>query len=316
MLKDRFQSLFTALYSLIRRDIRTKGAILAVAIILWFSINLEKDFETTIQIPIKITNLKKGRVLLNSIPTFADVTIRGKGKVLFFSSIAKSLYFELDLSNLLNKKSFKINQSQFVNQSSENIKLISIQSPREVDVELDAYRAKFVPVVLRSFYTLLPGYLPSGKLKVNPESVFVSGPLAKVRQIDTLYTEAIVDSNLYKDWKINARLVLSDTSAITYSHKKVKVFQKISKKGTNSFKCLVQLLNAPENREIVIDPVSVSIDVFGPVDDLYELDQNDFTITANYLQLNEFDKTIKIEIKSDVKTEWKISDEFIKVIEL
>ncbi len=316
MIKERVQTILTAVYSLIRRDIRTKSAILAVAVILWFSINLEKDFETTIQIPIKITNLKKGRVLLNSIPRVANVTIKGKGKVLFFSKIASSLYFELDLSNLLHKKTFKINQSLFVNQSSEEIKLVSIQSPHNVDVELDAYRVKYVPVVLRSFYTLEPGYLPSGKIRITPESVFVSGPLAKVREIDSLYTEAIVDSSLNKDWKFNANLLLPDTSAVTYSHKTIQVFQKISKKGTNSFKCLVQLINAPENKEIVIDPVSVSIDVFGPVDTLYDLDQNDFTITANFLQLNEFDKTIKIEVKTDVKSEWNISDEYIKVIEL
>lgn len=316
MLKDRFSAIIYFIFGLIRRDIRTKGAILLVGIILWFSINLEKNFETTVSVPIRIINLKKGMIALNSIPKTVKVIIKGKGKELFFSDIAEFMYFEIDLSNVSNKKNFKINKSIFVNNSSENIELISVLQPLNVEVELDFLKTKFVPVVVRSFYTLKIGYLSSGKTKIIPESVLVSGPLGKVKKITCLYSEEFIDSNLTKNWNKTVKLLLPDTPAISYSHSSVKIMQKISKKGTNSFKCLVRVINAPENKEIVTDPVSVVIDVFGAVDDLYNIDQKDFSITADFLKLNEFDKTIPIEVKTEILQEWKISDEFIKVVEL
>ena len=315
MAKERFTKLLRIIYTIFRKDFRTKAVIFIIGFILWVNINLEKEFETNVQIPIKLTNKKQQRTLLDTIPSMARIKIRSKGKSIMATNLAEKLYFELDLSGVDKKKIFILNPDIFYNKTSSEIELISVQYPQNVNIVLDSLVRKKVPIELKTSYTIASGHVTTGNFRQNPDSVTVSGPLKKVTKIKKLYTETRIDSNLSNDYNISVPLILQNKDIIRYSHESVNLFQKIAIKGSNVFKAPIIIVNAPSNRKVMITPISVEIKVFGPVNELQEISAEDFIIKIDYNQINKEDMTAKIISETNIKVKWNISNEKVKVIE-
>lgn len=315
MTKEKFTKLLKVIYTIFRKDFRTKAVIFTIGFILWFYINLEKDFETNVQVPIRLTNKKSQRTLLDTISSMAHIKIKSKGKSIMATNLAEKLYFELDLSGVDKKKTFFLDPDIFYNKTSFEIELISVQYPQKINVVLDSLVRKKVPIELKTNYTLASGYVTTGGFSQEPDSVIVSGPLKKVTGIQKLYTETRIDSNLSNDYNISVPLVLQNKATIQYSHKSVNLFQKIAIKGSNVFKAPIIITNAPSNRKVMTTPISVEIKVFGPVNELQKISAEDFVIKIDYNQINKEDMTAEIISETDVKVKWNISNKKVKVIE-
>lgn len=299
----------------IRKDFRIKAAIFFIGLILWFNINLENDFETNVDIPIKLAKMKPRHTLLNSIPEYARVKLKSQGKALIFLDYNSSLYFELDLSQVSNSKIFKLDPVSFINTTSNNIELLSVQSPKFVEVEIDTMISKYVPVILRQKFKTKPGYTITGKFYQNPESVQVWGPLKKIERITRLFTETKKDLILDKDYKASLQIINENDKTIKYSAEKVDLYQKIVRLGSNTMKILIRKQNVPPGKKFLIDPVYVDLVLSGPVSELQKISEEDFSVYVNYLEIDRLQMNVEIKTDTNVDLDWKISTKTAKVIE-
>ncbi|NOR44317.1 MAG: hypothetical protein GQ534_01935, partial [Candidatus Delongbacteria bacterium] len=257
MNSNRIINIFKYIYSAFRKDVRTKFIFFIIGIILWLNINLEKDFETNIVIPIKITNLPTNKTLLNPIPQFAKIKVRSKGKALIMTDTKNSLFFEIDLSTKKDTIVQRLNSDLFVNLTSNELEPLFIFYPQEVIVVLDDLLEKKVPVNSNSKYTLAPGYVTSGDFKQRPDSIKISGPAKKVKLINNVQSHRDIAEDLITDYSKNVSLILRDTNSIRYSTHSVSLFQKIVRKGFYTFKVPVNILNEPAGQNTIINPVAI-----------------------------------------------------------
>lgn len=307
-------NIFKYIYTSFRKDIRTKFIFFVIGIILWLNINLEKDFETNIVIPIRITNLPSNKTLLNPIPKLAKIKVRSKGKALVMTNTKNSLYFEIDLSSKADTVIQRLNSDLFVNLTSNELEPLFIFYPQEIIVVLDDLLEKKVPIITNSKYTLSPGYVVSGDFKQKPDSVIVSGPAKKVKFINTVLSKKDFSIELTTDYSKDISLILKDTNSIRYSTNKVSLFQKIVRKGFYTFKVPVKILNEPSGQNTIINPVAIEIEISGPVNELQRIKAKDFIITADLKNIDEISDTVPLTIETGVELEWAAKTRVAKII--
>ncbi|MBN2789314.1 MAG: YbbR-like domain-containing protein [Candidatus Delongbacteria bacterium] len=302
------------IYASFRKDIRTKFIFFIIGIILWLNINLEKDFETNIVVPIKVTNLPSNKTLLHPIPQLAKIKVRSKGKSLVMTDIKNSLYFEIDLSSNKDTVIQRLNSDLFVNLTSKELEPLFIFYPQEVVVVLDDLLKKKVPVKCNTKYTLAPGYVFSGKFKQDPDSIIISGPEEKVRLINNVQTKLDISEQLTTDYSKNVNLILRDTNSIKYSRKTVSLFHRIVRKGFYTFKVPVKIVNKQLNQNVIVNPVAVEIEISGPVNELQKINSKDFVILADLNNIDEISETVPLTIETGIELEWIAKTKVAKII--
>lgn len=298
----------------VKKNFITKLVFFILSIILWFYINLQKEFETIINIPINVSNIQKGKTLLHPVPAQAKMKIRSKGKALLMSDFNNEIFLEIDASGFSDSVNVRMNTDQFINTSDKDLEALTIYQPLEVILQFDKLLIKKVPIVLNSDFTLMPGYLTTGKFIMDPESVTVSGPESKVRHIDKIASIKDVQKDLNKDYSAKLALILNDSSSIKYSFKKVSLYQQIVRKGITMFKAPVKVINKPGKMNLLIDPIAVEINVTGPVNELQLVSSDDFAATADASKLDRASNKIPLKITSEVKLEWNCSSDKVKAI--
>ncbi|HAQ61609.1 TPA: hypothetical protein DCR49_06375 [Candidatus Delongbacteria bacterium] len=299
----------------VKKNFITKIIFFALSLVLWFYINLQKDFETILNIPINIANIQKGKTLLNPIPSHVRMKIRSKGKALLMSDFNNEIFLEIDASGFADSVNVRLSTDQFVNTSNKDIDPVSIYQPVELIIQFDRLEIKKVPVVLNAEIDLKSGYLKTGKYTQQPESVLVSGPEAKVKNIKEIESVKIVKKDLDKDFSEKISLLLQDSASIKYSSKTVSVFQMIVRKGVTTFKTPVQILNKSDKINLIIDPVAIDINVTGPVNELHMISSGDFIVTADVSKLDKASNKIPLKIKSEIKLEWESEINEVKAIQ-
>lgn len=316
--KSRNQALKDIILFLInsvRKSFVTKIVFFALSLVLWFYINLQKDFETVLNIPINIANIPKGKTLLNPVPAFVRMKIRSKGKALLMSDFNNEIFLEIDASGFTDSVNVRLSTDQFVNTSNKDIDPVSIYQPVEVIMQFDRLEIKKVPVVLNALIDLKPGYLRTGRFIQQPESVLVSGPESRVKNIKHVESVKIVKKDLDKDFSEKIPLLLPDSAIIKYSSKTVSASQMIVRKGVTTFKTQVKILNKSDKINLIIDPVAIDINVTGPVNELHMISSGDFIVTADVSKLDKTSNKIPLKIQSEIKLEWESEINEVKAIQ-
>ncbi len=307
-------NIFKYIYASFRKDIRTKFIFFIIGIILWLNINLEKDFETNIIIPIRITNLPANKTLLSPIPQLAKIKVRSKGKSLLMTDTKNSLFFEIDLSSKSDTVVQRLNSDLFVNLTSNELEPLFIFYPQEIVVVLDDLLEKRVPIISNSRYTLAPGYVTSGDLIQIPDSLIISGPARKVELINSVQSHRDIASDLITDYSKDIGLILRDTNSVKYSIRSVSLYQRIVRKGFYTFKVPVKILNEPVGQNTIINPVAVEIEISGPVNELQKITAKDFIISADLEKIDEISEMVPLTIETEIKLDWDTKTNKVKII--
>ena len=312
--KNALKDFIVFLINSVKKNFITKLVFFALSLILWFYINLQKDFETIVNIPINVSNIQKGKTLLYPIPSHVRMKIKSKGKALLMSDFNNEIFLEIDASGFSDSVNVRLTTDQFVNISTRELDPVSIYQPLEVIVQFDRLLIKKVPVILKAEYSLQPGYVRTGKFIMEPESVIVSGPESKVKNIKSV--ESIIKSNreLNTDYSEKIDLILNDSTSVKYSHNSVSVFQMIVRKGITTFKIPVTIMNKPDKVNMIIDPAVLDVIVIGPVNELQSINSGDFSVTADAAELDRSTNKIPVRIKSGVNLEWNCSTNEVKAI--
>ncbi len=310
-----FKDIIVFLINSVRKNFATKIIFFALSLVLWFYINLQKNFETVLNIPISISNIPKGKTLLNPVPSHVRMKIRSKGKALLMSDFNNEIFLEIDASGFTDSVNVRLSTDQFVNTSNKDIDAVSIYQPVEVIIQFDRLEIKKVPIVLNAEIDIRPGYLRTGKFIQQPESVIVSGPESKVKNIKHVESVKIFKKDLDKDLSEKISLLLPDSASIKYSSRTVSAFQMIVRKGVTTFKTPVKILNKPDKINLIIDPVAIDINVTGPVNELHMINSGDFIVTADASKLDKSTNKIPLKIISEIKLDWESAVNEVKAIQ-
>lgn len=209
---------------------KIKIVVLTLAVLIWFFVVTENDYEYMVDVPVNVLNLPDGKVILNDIPRTSKIKVQGSGKALIALSVGGGARVALDISEVEKSKNFILTPKDiFFSRASGSIRAKEIISPDSITVTVDNFKGKRVPIVPKIKVITAPGYTVVGEIELNPDSVLITGPESLVSGVNELYTQGAEHTDLRFDLKELIPLAPLPSNKINALKYQIEIFFSYSK---------------------------------------------------------------------------------------
>ena len=255
----------------VREVRRERVAVFAIAYImaisLWFIVNLNGDYNTTINIPLEPGTIPKDMALVEGLPEFVQVEVSGDGwkLVALYNNPPK---VPIDIAegevNLFDqvRQRFSIEQ---------DVSVIKVQ-PFIVNIGLEPKISKKIPITLASEISFVPRYGLVSEKRISPDSLVITGATSQIAAInawiipDTLVLENIQeDINLLVPINSTNRLIIPSVSETNFT-------AQVSEFTEGEVTVYIKTQDLPRGQVINYNPSSVSIRFDIPIEQYNQIE--------------------------------------------
>jgi len=263
-----------------------------LAFLLWVFIVSSENYEMVMSVPIEVRNLNEQKALREKVPEFADVRFKGTGRMLLKTSLLKGFYRDfklvLDLDRISDEYEFVLNEyyrtypQKIVIPNEFEIQYIEIESPREIQISLDEYAVKTVPVISQIVIETAPGYVLVGSDILVPSQIEIAGPreiiddISSVNTIQDTVTGALTDISRYIGFD-------SPYQQLQFSTPEVRLdidIQALSERIISEVQ--VDVINVPNNYRVFVSPHTVSLTIVGGINFIQDVNPDDILLTIDF----------------------------------
>ncbi len=256
---------------------------LIFALLVWISVNLGNQFQTVVEVPVRIENLPPDRALAVPLPTHVRFTVQGTGWQLVNTLLSPNLHYLIDFQYLSRKDILYTSRelNERVNLSKDL--LIFGTSPETVLVRLDEKLTKTVPIIPTVDAVFRDGFGIVGRINSSPDSIVLQGARSLLNRIDRWTTERIVLQDI--NAPVSVEMPLRDTLSFEVERNAATAHvtfdvQPIAEKTIDDVE--VEIVQVPGNRNVVLIPPKISIIVRSGVNKIAGLTAKDFQAFIDY----------------------------------
>ncbi|PWN05825.1 CdaR family protein [Rhodohalobacter mucosus] len=270
-----------------------------IAMGLWFMVNLSREFNITVEVPIQLVNLPENLALSSDIPEHASVNVTGEGWNLlpvYTNPPRISIAAEARQINL---------NEQVRNQMGafSNLNILQVD-PVVITIETEEKASKRVPVVssvqldFRSQFGLLQD--PA----LEPDSVTVTAATSRLDEIDSWQTVQTGFDDINRSFEETIQLESAESN-ISVEPTEVTLRVDVSEYTEAEARIPVRTRNLPAGKAVTYNPSSVTVRFDVPIE-LYSDVQGTRPFSV-YVDYEELERDTTGFITPQVE---KISDEF------
>lgn len=261
---------------------------LIASVLIWFLINLSKEYETSLKYVVGYQELAQDRILQEEPTEEINVLVKGSGFKLFLANFSeKKVTFKTDR---LSKKSkndyyFLTNQQrvEIQKQLKSGLRLVQILQDT-IHLKIGSLASKKVPVLLDVDIRYEVGYNKIDMIKVTPDSILISGPELQLKEIKNVQTSRLeldaVSKNIHKN--INLKQPVGNKIKISTSVVKVDVFVDKFTEGELEVPVIVE--NLPPEALLNIYPKKVKVIYKVGLKNFNKVSVKSFKVSCDYQQ--------------------------------
>jgi len=247
-------------------------------------LNLTYEIERTI--PVKLS-VNKPFAVANRLPLNLEVKIKGRGWTLLrlFTSFAMDFNYEV---KAVSNDQIIVLTKPYLNDvvvSGQNLTITYVK-PETLFVKIGVYSEKYVKVLPSIDVECREAYQTVGKPVLEPDSILIGGSTLIIGPLKSVYTEFKRYHNINAN--ISDVIGLSDTlsNIIWRSHDKVKLNVRVELTAEKEFRNVeVRIPNVPEDREVLLIPQLISLQLKGGVNQLASMDNSSILVTVDFNEL-------------------------------
>lgn len=259
-----------------------KLALLLMAIFLWFFVVTSREYDQVINVPIRLTNLKEGKVFLEDPPSHAEVRFRGKGTSLLLLGLFGDVHLGLNLSTINYFYDFQTRLDQVKWAPGIAVQIMEILGPDTVHIRLDDEIER--PVKVKPMLAVSPAqeHMVIGPMETAPDSVLVRGPESIVKHLDYIPTQVKRVENA--TGPVNARLDLipPEQGKISLDPPSVRISINVERIRTREILAVpVHVIHCLPNKPGFSKPLTVDIKVRGPKSFVDELNRDKVMVSVS-----------------------------------
>lgn len=256
---------------------------LIFSFLVWISVNLGNLFKTTIEVPVKIENLRPEQAIAVPLPGTVRFTIQSSGWQLLNTLLTPNLYYTIDFSTLSRNNilftSRELNER--VNLASSILVLAT--APETVIVRLDERISKTVPITPVMNISYREGFGIVGRFTIKPDSITLSGARSLLSKIKDWKTSSMALTDINAPVTMN--ILLSDSLRFEIDRPDTAVsisfdVQPIAERTIDEIP--IEILQVPDNKNVVLIPPKISIIVRSGVNNVSNLSSKDFQAYVDY----------------------------------
>jgi hypothetical protein len=231
-----------------------------IAMALWFMVNLSREYNITVQVPIQLVNLPDNLALSSDVPGYASVNISGEGWNLI------PVYTNPPRVNL-SAESRQINLNDQIRGQMgafSNLNIVQVD-PTSITIETEEKATKKVPVVLRVELDFRSQFGLVQDPLLDPDSVTVTAARSRLDEIDSWETveEEVNEINRSFERILELR---SPGSNISIEPTQIIMRVDVSEYTEAEVRIPVRTRNLPAGKAITYNPSSVTVRFDVPID--------------------------------------------------
>ncbi|SVB98834.1 uncharacterized protein METZ01_LOCUS251688 [marine metagenome] len=286
-----------------------------LALLLWIFVVSENEYSMVMDLPIEARNLNDQKAHREEVPSSASVRLKGTGRDLFKAFLLKQyagFKLVLDLEGISQEYEFVLNEyfkkypQKIVLPSNYNLTYVEVVYPNRIQISLDEYQTKTVPVISEITLKPAPGHIRVGDIRIKPLEIEIRGPKEDLVLIN--HVKTVSDTLKEITIPLKRRILLeSHGRLIEYSDNEVVLdvdIQEISERIIVDVP--VSVINARKGHRVFLSPQTVSLTVVGGVQRIGQLKPEEIQVIINYNDWNRQTKFYepRVEVPSDI-LEWR-----------
>lgn len=251
------------------------------SIIIWVSITLSNEYYSNLKLPVKVINLTDGYAVGSSLPESISLKLKAKGWKLIGLHLSGDLVYSISAGKDTGKVNFRLLNALTDNTwITSEVQVMDIY-PGSLNIFIDKIASKRLPVKADIELKFKDGFGLSSPLQVVPDSITVYGAKRIIDTLNSVLTTEFVTGKL--DNYTSFSLDLLKTPDLQYSPEQVQLtmdVQKIVEKEINNV--LVEIVNVPYDRSVLLMPDRVSIGLRGGINVLGKMNIKKVTAGVKY----------------------------------
>ena len=298
MKQPKLQALF--------KNFKIKIIVLVLAILLWFYVITENEYQYVMDIPIRPENIRQGKVIVNEYPQIAKVLLLGRGKNLLNLVLEGNIELIFNLSQYQNRDHVELRKEHVSIPRHSQVEVVQIVEPDSIEIILGNLEKKRVPVRAQIRIKPYQGYTQVGDYRLEPDSVWLQGPEKFLEQIDCINTEPYEIAGVKKKLSDFVPLIAPKQKKITMLTNRIQFsvdIQKLMEKRVTGVP--VKVRNVPSSIKIIVIPSHLSLTLEGGVELLANITEKDITAYIDYRRKrmpNEIGHPAYIETPPGIRT--------------
>jgi len=259
-----------------------------------------KEYQLVIPYQISLNNFPADKVLLNSIDTSFLITIKSQGfNLIYFQIFKKTPKITVDLSQVQlfedrNKNTIYLGASQLIKSiKKQNGFDYNITNVYPDTIALHWEKAFKKKVAVKSMLKLnfQKQYHLYDDVKVSPDTIVISGTYNDIRDINSVYTQALTLNDLSNNQTRYLNIYKPiNKNRVKYFVDKVKIFIPVEKFTESEIEIPINIQADNVKNNIKIFPDKVKITYLVALKDFKKISQEMFVATCNPLSSKDINK--------------------------
>ena len=248
-----------------------------LAVVIWFLVVIENQFEYVIKIPIVSTNLMSNTVISSELPKNARIRVRARGRSLLRLLLFREAKLLVDLHREVGRQVLSLSSENILLRSSpDDVKVLELISPDTVTVVIEHLKKKMIPVISDISIKTVPGYTIVGNITLNPDSVSIEGPASRIENYHSITTKNKTFEKIKFPIEEEVELNRPSDKRVRLLITKVAIHADIQKLMEKSLSGIpVEIRGVPANMKAIVIPSHLSITLEGGVNLLTEITKDD-----------------------------------------
>jgi hypothetical protein len=263
---------------------------LFLSFLFWTLIKLSREYIAEVEFGLDYTDIPQNKLIQNEPSENIKLTLKTSGfKLLRYGFKQKNLEYTL---TEIDRKS----GSEYYSETSSNINFLQAQLSAETVVlnaepdtlffDLGVRKSKEVKVISNVNFEFKNGYNFVQPVKMDPETVTISGPDKVIDTINEVYTENTAFQDLSVSFTRSV-VVLPPNDVVEISDNEVNVIGEVDKITDGSFTIPFEVVNLPRNYLISTYPKEVKVVFQVALKDFNKIPENSFRVQCDYKQSEE-----------------------------
>lgn len=273
-----------------RTNFNTFLFFLFFAVIIWIFVQFSKQYNEIINIPVEYVNVPPDKLITEDNPKNLKLRMEENGfRIAWKSLFPPTLYIDLEKTVLSNGKLLYVideNRSDIISQL--NIDFEDSRFVKEVlAINFQQKAEKKLPVKSRIEVDFAAGYSATEEIRLEPDSIKVSGPDELLDTISMLQTREIKLKKVKEDISGMVKIDTSNYKGLTLYTPEVKFSAEVEKFTEGSVTVPIELINVPTGMEVVIFPKETLLFYQVNLKDYSKITASDFRVVADFSEVRE-----------------------------
>ena len=239
---------------------------LALALLLWFHVATDRDYEIDVPFEFSYLNLPDSLTFAEAPPARIDARIRGTGKLLL-PTLWQPLRWPIDLSGSRKPGvvTIPLAPADVPLAGIEGAKVLDLIGPDDLILVVDRIGEKTVPVVSNCAFETDQAHVCVGAEEWMPDSVYLTGAKTVLAGINSVFTRRIRLTNISEPVDQDVELMPPPVYGVTLSPKSVHLHRMVEAYVQREFTGRPVRVTMPDVADTFgVFPSSVSVQVGGP----------------------------------------------------